>query len=222
MPRRQCRVCIFARMKPREPSASPGVPCHHGSPPVLLASAGLVARCLFPLRIFWQRLNATASRPSASRNRAANLSRPARSPHRHKPPAASRHGANTGCNASHLSQPHHRLPAHKCPSTVTITRSARIPFPAPSFAVVATHLRSRYDARHASPKAASGPIASATLYISSDASAVSHQRDHAAKIITQRIFQRIPVGKTWQTYRLIVPFLANCCQVTNRHVSLII
>jgi hypothetical protein len=72
------------------------------------------------------------------------------------------------------------------------------------------YLRSRYDARHASPEAASGPTASATVYISSDASAVPHQRDHAAKTITQRIFS---ADSNWQNLAKLSPDRAIPCQL---------
>ena len=111
---RRCRASISGPMRPHAPSAFQGGPCRPGSPPASSAFAVLVARYFSPLRTFKQRLTATASLPSASRNRADSQSRQTRSARRCRPPAANRQRADTGCNASLLSQPHHPLSAHKC------------------------------------------------------------------------------------------------------------
>ena len=180
---RRCRASISGPMRPHAPSAFQGAPCLLGSPPASSAFAVLVARYFSPLRTFKQRLTATASRLSASQNRAVSQSRPARSPRMCRPLAESRRHANTGCSASHRSQPHCSQPP---------TASALVPTPARS------------------PEPLHCP---ALLY----SWRCSH--DHAAEVPApqpkhgaQWIFQRIPLGNNWQSYRLLVPISATRCK----------
>jgi len=193
---RRCRASISGPTRPHAPSAFRGAPCRPGSPPGSSAFAGLVARYFSPLRTFKPRLTATASRPSASRDRAVSQSRPARSPGRCWPPAVSRQRANTECNASRLSQPHCSQPP---------TARALLPTPAPSCG-------HDHQSRHTAPPSLHDSILAHSRSPARPKPHTHHTREQGRGRLRFLILDAPralwPRGKKWQ---IELPFIATWC-----------